>query len=190
MQHDTIVGAEKVLYEFVMNSTVSALLSKQMLASLNPTKIDADLEKRIVELFSKSGEVFYLEWLLEHSNDSKKMLNTIEKLLSDNTSDDLRIQYFLFINKSEDAVAILEKNPNKTLLLKYDAQLINSHPEGILKVYKAICEEYISSHFGGSSRDFMIEIYQHLTKIGAHKVKSKLQSFVKAEFTNRQSLNV
>lgn len=190
MQHDTVVGVENVLYEFVMNTSVSALLSKQMLAHLNPIEVSSELENRIMQLFAKNGEVFYLEWLLKHSSDPKRMLTTIEKLMSDNTSDDLRIQYYLFINRSDDAMAILINKPNKTLLMKYDVLLIPSHPDAILQVYKAICTDYVSSHFGGSSRDFMIEIYQHLTKIGAHKIKNKLQSFVKAEFTNRQSLNV
>lgn len=188
MTLSAVPETSELLEKFILYTSVNTFLIKQVLEKITATSISAELENRLVELFAKHEDSYYLEWLKSKTDDLSQLEGRIELILSEYPSKDLIIQFKLMQDKPEEAIQVMEQNLDLDVIKKYDRTLIKSNAKEILSLYKTLCAQYMTTHFGPKSREYLISVYQHLDAINAEKLKKELQSFMKNEFSTRNSL--
>ena len=187
---DTIASKTSLLSHFIIYTDLNAHLIKQIINHLPQEDLSEELENRLIELYARHEDSALIKWLMDCGQNRKDFEIRLENKLSEYPSKDLIIQYKLLQKRPEEAIRIIKENLSLELLSKYDIFFNADHFDDILALYKEVCLQFMNGHFGPASKDFLVGIYTHLDQIGAQKIKRNLQTFIKEEFSTRQSLKV
>lgn len=185
-----VSGVGALLREIIIHADINQVLLQQVLPVLGDDMLDAALTDRLLSIYMRRRNPMILTWLKEHSPDEDGLSDRIKELVESSGTQETMIDYYLLTDQMAKALETIESNLSLSLLQQYDHQLYPQESSALLSMYKIVCGEYIQDHFGSSSRDYLIDIYQHLKVIGAEDILKKLQTFIKAEFKNRRSLKV
>ncbi len=72
----------------------------------------------------------------------------------------------------------------------YDQILLErGHREKLIDLYKTVIEDYISSHIGKKSREYLERLQSHLIALGESSMYKKLFDFISEKYAHRISLN-
>ena len=186
----TVEAKVSLLSQFIIYTDLNAHLIKQILIHIPQESLSEELENRLIELYARHEDSALIKWLMDCGQNREDFEDRLEKKLSQYPSKDLIIQYKLLQKRPEEAIRIIKENLSLDLLSKYDIFFNADHSDDLIGLYKEVCLQFMNGHFGPASKDFLVGIYTHLDQIEAHKIKQKLQTFIKEEFSSRQSLKV
>lgn len=186
LQH--VNGVKQLLKDLVIHKKANNFLALQILAALPNEFYDDDLRNTVIDLYVKSGNSEFLDFIVFEDGNVEASTKYLESRLHEHSNPGHLINYLIQEDRKEEALEHLDKNLDLKVLMKFDNQLYSDHGEAVLQLYKNVCDQYMESHFGPQSRDYLINIYQHLQRIGATKIKNKLIDHIQSEFAKRKSL--
>ena len=73
-----------------------------------------------------------------------------------------RIQYYLAMERNNDAIQVLKNDSSPALLNKFVKTLKETHKAEMIELYLSECSYYLKTHFGPKSREYLAKIYAHL----------------------------
>ncbi len=91
--------------------------------------------------------------------------------------------------KDEKLLEILRIKNEIEWLKAYDSFLVNhGHEEDVLSLYLKYVEEYLSSHIGLKSAEFLNRLNAHLKKLGNQKIIKEVHNLVNTKFSHRKAI--
>ncbi len=188
LQIQHVDGVKNLLKDIILTKKANNFLALQILGSMPSNYYDDNLRDAVIKLYISSGNTKFLDYIIFKEGENSDSKSYLEKRLKEHADPDNLINYYIQENRDTEAIVQLQDHLKMDRLMKFDAIFHNNHPEAILDMYKELCDDYMESHFGPQSRAYLLNIYQHLEKIGAIKIKNALIQHIQSEFAKRKSL--
>ena len=167
-------GIEKLLKEFIIRKKVNHFIAKQIIDSIVISTEESGLINAILDLYISSGDAEFLVKLRASQENTSAIDKLINQYFEEMTDPQHRIQYYLAMERNNDAIQVLKNDSSPALLNKFVKTLKETHKAEMIELYLSECSYYLKTHFGPKSREYLAKIYAHLDSINATSIKDEL----------------
>ena len=171
---ENLEGVEDLLKQFIIRKKVNHFIGKQIIDNISISSDESELITAFLDLYISSGDADFLVKLRA----SQKNTSTIDKLINhyfeELTDPQHRVQYYLAVERYEEAIEVLKNGGSTALLNKFVKSLKETHKAEMVELYLNECSCYLKNHFGPKSREYLASIYRHLDSINATSIKEEL----------------
>ncbi len=167
-------GIEKLLKEFLIRNKVNHFIAKQVIDSIEISTEESGLINAILDLYISSGDADFLVKLRASQENTSAIDKLINQYFEEMTDPQHRIQYYLAMERNDDAIQVLKNDSSTALLNKFVKTLKETHQSELIELYLTECCYYLKNHFGPKSREYLAKIYDHLDSNNASSIKEEL----------------
>lgn len=171
---EQLEGVEELLKQFVLRKKVNHFIAKQIIDNIEISTDEPAVIKAFLDLYISSGDADFLVKLRASQVNTAAIDNLINHYFEELTDPQHRIQYYLAVERYEEAIDVLKNDSSAALLNKFVKTLKETHQAEMVELYLTECSCYLKNHFGPKSREYLANIYTHLDSINASSIKEEL----------------
>ncbi len=171
---EKLAGVEELLKAFIIRKKVNHFIAKQIIDNIKISTDESALINAILDLYISSGDADFLVKLRASQENTSSIDKLINQYFEEMTDPQHRIQYYLAMERNEEAIEVLKNDSSTVLLNKFVKTLKETHQAEMVELYLAQCSYYLKNHFGPKSREYLAKIYSHLDATNATSIKEEL----------------
>ena len=139
------------------------------------------------DIYDNTGDFRYLKRTKESiSSFSKSVLNKITKLVKEKANEEDQLTWLVMTNNRKELIKYLHEKKDMELIQRYEIDIFNNSPEELEKLYLNHIHDYLESHFGEKSAEYVKELLYHLRKIDAKKIAFNIEKNLFDTFSARK----
>ncbi len=139
------------------------------------------------DIYDNTGDFRYLKRTKESiSSFSKSVLNKITKLVKEKANEEDQLTWLVMTNNRKELIKYLHEKKDMELIQRYEIDIFNNSPEELEKLYLNHIHDYLESHFGEKSAEYVKELLYHLRKIDAKKIAFNIEKNLFDTFSSRK----
>ncbi len=139
------------------------------------------------DIYDNTGDFRYLKRTKDSIGSfSKPVLKKITKLVKEKANEEEQLTWLVMTNNRKELIKYLHEKNDIALIQKYEIDIFKNNPEELEKLYLSHIHDYLESHFGEKSAEYVKALIYHLRKIEAKKIAFNIEKDLFDTFSSRK----
>ncbi len=139
------------------------------------------------DIYDNTGDFRYLKRTKDSIGSfSKPVLKKITKLVKEKANEEEQLTWLVMTNNRKELIKYLHEKNDIALIQKYEIDIFKNNPEELEKLYLSHIHDYLESHFGEKSAEYVKALIYHLRKIEAKKIAFNIEKNLFDTFSSRK----